>query len=175
MAELLLYSEIVSPSLRKMCDAGMDAELFAQQLGETSGDLTVRINSPGGDVDNGLAIYNQLQAERAKGRRVTCIVDGGAHSIASVIAMAGDEIRIAKNATMMIHNPQGFAAGEVKAQGSPTQRPTQWVARIAGPEEGRQFFQQLRAVRLVVDQFALLACLVPTLRSSNGSGSCRLR
>ncbi len=122
MAELLLYSEIVSPSLRKMCDAGMDAELFAQQLGETSGDLTVRINSPGGDVDNGLAIYNQLQAERAKGRRVTCIVDGGAHSIASVIAMAGDEVHMAESSRMLVHQPRMATFGTAEEMRQAAQR-----------------------------------------------------
>lgn len=122
MAELLLYSEIVSPTLRKMCEAGIDAELFAQQLAETSGDLTVRINSPGGDVDNGLAIYNQLQAERAKGRRVVCVVDGGAHSIASVIAMAGDEVQMAESSRMLVHQPRMMAMGTAEEMRQAAQR-----------------------------------------------------
>jgi hypothetical protein len=49
----------------------------------------------------------------------------------------------------------------VKAQGFPIQCLIQWIARVARPEEGSQFFQQLRAAGLVVDQFASVACLVP--------------
>lgn len=67
--------------------------------------ITVRINSPGGDVFEGVGIYNSLvtwQAAQA-GRKIEVRVDAMAASIASVIAMAGDEIVIAGNAMMMIH------------------------------------------------------------------------
>lgn len=111
VAELLIYDEVVSPAERKLWGAGVDAESFAEKLRATSGDLTIRINSPGGDVDNGLAIYNLLQGERAAGRRITCIVDGGAHSIASVIAMAGDEVHMAEASRMLVHHPRMFAMG----------------------------------------------------------------
>jgi len=60
-------------------------------------------------VFDGLAIYNQLKAHPA---RVVVDVDGVAASIASIIAMAGDEIRMAGNAMMMIHNPHGMAVGD---------------------------------------------------------------
>jgi ATP-dependent Clp protease protease subunit len=71
--------------------------------------INLRINSPGGNVFDGLTIYNQLKAHPA---RIVVDIDGLAASIASLIAMAGDEIRIAGNAMMMIHNPHGFAAGD---------------------------------------------------------------
>lgn len=70
--------------------------------------LNVYINSPGGSVFDGMAIYNQLK--RFSARKVVHI-DGIAASIASVIAMAGDEIRIASNAMVMIHDPYGICAG----------------------------------------------------------------
>lgn len=70
--------------------------------------LSVRINSNGGDVFEGVAIYNQLARHEGK---VTVDIDGSALSAASIIAMAGDEIRIAENAMMMIHDPWGFAMG----------------------------------------------------------------
>ena len=63
--------------------------------------IDVYINSMGGDVFEGTAIANQLR--RFDGN-VTVTVDGFACSIASVIAMAGDEVRMPRNATMMIHN-----------------------------------------------------------------------
>lgn len=75
-----------------------------KQFLETNNDadsIDVYINSMGGDVFEGTAIANQL---RRFGGHVTVTVDGFACSIASVIAMAGDEVRMPKNATMMIHN-----------------------------------------------------------------------
>lgn len=70
--------------------------------------ISVRINSPGGSVFDGLAIYNALREHPAK---VTVKVDGVALSAASLIAMAGDEVVMAKNAMMMIHAPWVIAAG----------------------------------------------------------------
>ena len=72
--------------------------------------MNVYINSAGGDVFDGVAIYNILKRNRAK---VIVEIDALAASIASVIAMAGDEIRMADNALMMIHNPWGMAIGDV--------------------------------------------------------------
>jgi ATP-dependent Clp protease, protease subunit len=90
---------------------GITAKAFQKDLaslGKVS-TINLHINSPGGDVFDGFAIYNQLAQHPA---RIEVSIDGVAASIASIIAMAGDEIRIAKNATMMIHNPRGFAAGD---------------------------------------------------------------
>jgi ATP-dependent Clp protease protease subunit len=70
--------------------------------------LNVNISSPGGDVFAGVAIYNALVRHSA---RVIVNVDGVAASIASVIAMAGDEIRMGEGAHMMIHDPHVFTAG----------------------------------------------------------------
>lgn len=70
--------------------------------------INIRINSIGGVVDDGIAMYNLLGAHSAK---KTVYVDGLAASIASVLAMAGDEIIMAESAMMMIHNPWGLAIG----------------------------------------------------------------
>ncbi|EPJ5267720.1 head maturation protease, ClpP-related, partial [Providencia stuartii] len=64
-------------------------------------DVVVNINSPGGDMFEGLAIYNLLRAHNGK---VTVNILGIAASAASVIAMAGDEIRMGRGAFLMIHN-----------------------------------------------------------------------
>lgn len=71
--------------------------------------VTVLINSPGGDFFEGLSIYNLLRAHDAK---VTVQILGIAASAASVIAMAGDEIQIAKSGLMMVHNSQWVAIGD---------------------------------------------------------------
>src|SRR5690606_12772844 len=71
--------------------------------------ISVKIHSNGGDVIEGLAIYNQLKNSPA---HVTVQIDGIAASMASVIAMAADEISMPESSWMMIHNPWAFAIGE---------------------------------------------------------------
>ncbi|WP_322990408.1 head maturation protease, ClpP-related [Hoeflea sp.] len=71
-------------------------------------DVTVKINSPGGDMFEGIAIYNLLRAHKAK---VTVEVLGWAASAASIIAMAGDEIRMGVGTFMMVHNAWGVVIG----------------------------------------------------------------
>ncbi|MCJ8138425.1 head maturation protease, ClpP-related [Falsirhodobacter halotolerans] len=75
-------------------------------------DAVVNVNSPGGDFFEGLAIYNALREHKAK---VTVNILGVAASAASVIAMAGDEIRIARAGFLMIHNTWVVAAGDRNA------------------------------------------------------------
>lgn len=81
-----------------------------RQIGDQ--DVIVNINSPGGDVFEGLAIYSLLREHKAK---VTVRVLGLAASAASVIAMAGDEIQIARAGFLMIHNTWVVAAGDRNA------------------------------------------------------------
>jgi ATP-dependent protease ClpP protease subunit len=90
---------------------GYDASRLAEDLKEAGeiDEINVRIHSPGGDVFEGFAIFNILRGHDAK---VTVNIDGIAASIAAVIAMAGEEISIAENGYMMIHNPFGFVMGE---------------------------------------------------------------
>lgn len=73
--------------------------------------ITVAINSPGGDVFDGIAIHNAL---RNHGAEIVIRVDGIAASIASVIAMAGDRIVMPSNAMMMIHDPWTIAMGNAE-------------------------------------------------------------
>lgn len=89
---------------------GISADMFRRELtalGRVS-TINLHINSPGGDVFDGFSMYSLLQQHAA---RIEVDIDGMAASIASIIAMAGDEIRIAKNAMMMIHNPRTMVAG----------------------------------------------------------------
>ena len=71
-------------------------------------DVTVKINSPGGDMFEGIAIYNLLRAHPAK---VTVEVLGWAASAASIIAMAGDDIHMGLGSFMMVHNAWGVVIG----------------------------------------------------------------
>ncbi|WP_377299730.1 head maturation protease, ClpP-related [Rhizobium sp. SGZ-381] len=71
-------------------------------------DVVVQVNSPGGDLFEGLAIYNLLRAHKGK---VTVNVMGYAASAASIIAMAGDEIVMGLGTFMMVHNAWGMVIG----------------------------------------------------------------
>ena len=82
-----------------------------QELAEFTGnELTVSLNSGGGDVFAGLEMYNALRELDAT---VTIRVDGLAASIASIIAMAGDTIIMSPGSLMMIHRPSVFAGGNI--------------------------------------------------------------
>lgn len=90
---------------------GLDAATLIAQI-EDLGDvpkLTVRINSPGGYVTEGLAIFNYLKDHPAQ---ISMVVDSLSASIASLITMAGDEIIMQRGALMMIHNPWNMAMGD---------------------------------------------------------------
>jgi ATP-dependent protease ClpP protease subunit len=89
--------------------SGVTANRVAAALrGLGSGPVTVNINSPGGDVFEGLAIYNLLREHDGE---VTTKTLGLAASIASVIAMAGDKVQIARAGFLMIHNAWVMAVG----------------------------------------------------------------
>lgn len=102
-AEVWLYDEIGG--------WGVTARQFAQDI-KALGDIKhidVRIHSPGGDVFEGMAIYNLLKNHPAV---VHAHIDGLAASMASVIAMAADVIHMPENAMMMIHKPWGIQGGD---------------------------------------------------------------
>lgn len=101
VGELYIYGDIVR---YRWDDSDTSAKSFKEDL-DNLGDihtLNLYINSPGGSVFEGVAIYNILKRHKAK---INVHVDALAASIASVIAMAGDSITMPSNAMMMIHNP----------------------------------------------------------------------
>ena len=105
-AEILVYDVIGEDWF-----GGLSAKQFVQDLAAL-GDveqITVRINSIGGEVFEGVAIYNALKDHPAT---VTVQIDGIAASVASVIAMAGSKVVISPLAMIMIHNPAVMAFGE---------------------------------------------------------------
>ena len=90
-------------------DDEITPQMFRDELMNGSGDVTVWINSPGGDCIAASRIYSML---REYDGRVTVKIDGLAASAASVVAMAGDTVQMAPTAMMMIHNPATLAFGD---------------------------------------------------------------
>ncbi|SHM37238.1 head maturation protease, ClpP-related [Bradyrhizobium lablabi] len=88
---------------------GISAKAFSDKLKAAGGcNILLKINSPGGDVFDGIAIHNDLVAHAGK---VRVEITGVAASAASIIAMAGHEIAIAENAFVMIHDSWGLTVG----------------------------------------------------------------
>ena len=90
-------------------DDDVTPELFREELNSGSGDITVWINSPGGDCVAAAQIYNMLMDYKGG---VTVKIDGIAASAASVIAMAGTKVLMSPVSMMMIHNPATIAFGD---------------------------------------------------------------
>ncbi len=104
-AELLIYGNIGD----RWNEDGVVASELVRDLSALEADtINLRINSYGGSVPDGLAIYNALRRHKAT---VNVFVDGVAISCASYIAMAGDTVTMAKNAQMMIHAPWTWSDG----------------------------------------------------------------
>lgn len=99
---LVIYDEIG--------EWGISARMMRQALaGITTPRIRLEINSPGGDVFDGIAMFNDLVQHDA---RIEVVVTGVAASAASVIAMAGDDIAIHGNAFLMIHNAWAMTVGD---------------------------------------------------------------
>lgn len=103
--EIFLY-DAIGDSMWGMIDAAVVTDALDQLGGKRA---TIRINSPGGSVDEGVAIYNLL--ENYSGG-VDIVIDSIAASIASVIALAGDTRTIAENGMVMVHNASTIAWGD---------------------------------------------------------------
>ena len=99
-----LYGDI-GPSWLNMVSAEEVVPVVDSFTGKT---VNVRINSPGGDIDQGLALYNALARCKAQ---VNVYVDGLAASAASLVAMSGDNIEMAANSLLMIHRAWTVVAG----------------------------------------------------------------
>ena len=108
-SELFFYGDIVSSNW----DAWQKEDQYPQNVQKLlseigNGDVDIHINSGGGDVFAGIAIYNMLRSCAGK---KTVYIDGWAASIASIIAMAGDEIIMPENSYLMVHKAWTVAMG----------------------------------------------------------------
>jgi len=110
-AEILLYDVIGTDP---WSGEGTSAKAFAETMNgfKSKKSVTIRMNCPGGYVHEGLAMYNTLINHPAK---INVIIDGIVASMATVVAMAGDSVTMAKNGLFMIHNPWGFCMGDADA------------------------------------------------------------
>lgn len=107
-AEIIIYGPIGSGFWD---DSAVSAKQFNEELKKldsTVNHIELRLNSPGGDVFDGVAIYNRLKQHKAK---VTVYIDGLCASIASIIALAGDEVIMGEGALYMIHLPWTWSYG----------------------------------------------------------------
>ena len=125
----------------------MSARDFSAKLKEAPGDIVLRINSPGGDIFDGIAIYNDL-VRHAGHVRVEIV--GLAASAASLIAMASDEIAIADNAFMMIHRAWTIAVGN-EADHAAAAELLRGIDRAMASTYVVRTGQQLAAVRQLMD------------------------
>jgi ATP-dependent Clp endopeptidase proteolytic subunit ClpP len=109
-AEIVIYDAIGKSFWD---DDAVSAKSFIDSLADLGDveNITLRINSPGGDVFDGVAIYNAIKNHKAK---VTAHVDGIAASAASYIAMAADKIVMPSNSFMLVHQAGGFAMGNAE-------------------------------------------------------------
>lgn len=128
---------------------GTSAADFVQQLNALNVDfLDVHINSPGGEVDDGIAIFNALRQHRA---HVTVYIDGLAASAASFIACAGDEVCISEFAQVMIHDAMGIEFGnaaEMRAFADILDRYSDNIAAIYAQQSGRSTEECREAMRV---------------------------
>lgn len=100
-AEIYIYDEIGF--------FGVMASDFVRELNSLDvAEITLHISSPGGEVFDGIAIYNALRDHKAK---ITVSIDSLAASAASFIALSGETVKIAKSATMMVHKAHGLCIG----------------------------------------------------------------
>lgn len=104
-AEIYIFGDIGE----SWWDETVTAKQFVKDIAAIEADeITVRINSYGGSVTDGIAIYNAIKRHPAT---VTVSIEAAAYSIASLIAMAGDTVEMAENALLMIHAPWGYTGG----------------------------------------------------------------
>ena len=113
-ADLYIYGEIVDNTDYKWDEKDVMPDDVKNALEKVDGleTLNIYINSPGGSVFSGTAIYNMLKRNKAK---KIVHIDGVAASMASVIALVGDEIYMPSNAFMMIHKPLTWVVGNPQA------------------------------------------------------------
>ncbi|WP_417283654.1 ClpP-like prohead protease/major capsid protein fusion protein [Comamonas sp.] len=124
-AEILIYGDIGESWWEETTNArDFVAELQALDVQA----ITVRINSLGGSVPDGFAIYNAMKRHPAT---ITTEVDGMAFSIASLIAMGGDKVCMAENAMLMVHAPWTYAAGNAVELRDMADQLDTWAAAMA--------------------------------------------
>jgi ATP-dependent protease ClpP protease subunit len=139
-AEIAIYDEIGW--------LGITADAFLSELREiTASEINLHINSPGGEIFDGIAIHNVLRSHAA---RITVYVDSLAASIASVIAMAGDRVIMQPHSQFMIHDGSGLCVGnaaDMREMADLLDRQSDNIAAVYAERAGgtvRQWRQRMR-------------------------------
>lgn len=124
-AEIFIYGDIGE----SWWDDSITAAQFVKDIAALSAQaITIRINSYGGSVTDGIAIHNAIKRHPAV---VTVCIDGLAASIASLIAMAGDTVEMSENAMLMIHAPWTSAGGNSAALRSTADMLDSWASAMS--------------------------------------------
>jgi ATP-dependent protease ClpP protease subunit len=130
LAEISIYDEIGY--------WGVTASDFVKELGSIqAAALNIRINSPGGDVFDGIAILNALRSHPG---HKTVTIDGLAASAASFIAMAGDTVQMAPQSMMMIHDASGLCmgnAGDMRELADLLDKTSENIANVYAQRSGK--------------------------------------
>lgn len=150
VSELLIFGDIGDLGFEGTVKA---KDIVTQLAGLKTDTLLVRINSYGGRVDEGLAIYNAL---RAFSGTVTTRVEGMAASIASVIALAGTRVEMARGSMMMIHAASSFAGGnadDLKSAAQSLDKTDQTLAEIYARKTGRTAEDELDLIKSTGDRW----------------------
>lgn len=109
---------------------GVAAEDFVKSLKSIDAKaITIHINSPGGSVFDGMAMYHAIKSHPAK---VTAVVEGLSASIATIIMLAADEVQVAEGSMVMIHNPWGFSMGDAEEMRNTADILDKIAAQMAG-------------------------------------------
>lgn len=152
---------------------GITAQDFINDLKQVQGPIDLHLNSPGGEVFDGIAIHAFLAARGG----VTTYVDSLAASIASVIAMAGDEIVMGRNASMMIHDGWGMCIGnaaDMLEQADLLSRVSDNIASIYADRTGKpveHWREAMLAETWYIGKEAVDAGLADRLAPANGSAT----
>lgn len=153
---------------------GVSANAVVRALRDIKGDVTVRINSPGGDAFDGIAIYNALKRHAEKGK-VTVEVDGLAASAASIIAMAGDQIIVAKGAMLMIHCAWSFTIGDAGEHEKRASMLSKLDTQIAGVYAARSKKSEAECLELMQDETWMGADEAVELGFADSIGAAKAR
>lgn len=144
-AEVFIYGDIGE----SWWSESVSAAGFVRELNALDADqITIRINSIGGSVPDGIAIHNAIKRHKAK---TTTVIDGMALSIASLIALAGDTVEMADNATMMIHAPWTYMAGNSADLREQADVLDTWAQAMASSYAGKTGRPQEEMLALLTD------------------------
>lgn len=124
-AEIFVYGDIGESWYEETTSAAS----FVREIGELDVDaITVRLNSLGGSVPDGISIFNAMKRHKAQ---ITTVVDGMAMSIASLIFMGGDVREMAENTVLMVHAPWTYAAGNATQLREMADQLDTWASAMA--------------------------------------------